>query len=63
MLRGAFTGNIDKKRLIDDVRKALYASKICSYAQGLNLLIAKSEEKGWNLSFGELEDMGGRVHY
>lgn len=45
---------IDKKRLIDDVRQALYASKICSYAQGMNLLRAKSIEKDWNLNFGEL---------
>ncbi|EHA8592420.1 6-phosphogluconate dehydrogenase, decarboxylating 3, chloroplastic [Cocos nucifera] len=45
---------IDKKRLVDDVRQALYASKICSYAQGMNLLRAKSEEKGWNLNLGEL---------
>lgn len=46
--------NIDKKQLIDDVRQALYASKICSYAQGMNLLRAKSNEKGWNLNLGEL---------
>lgn len=46
--------SVDKKRLIDDVRQALYASKICSYAQGMNLLRAKSDEKGWNLNFGEL---------
>ncbi|CAI0414790.1 unnamed protein product [Linum tenue] len=45
---------IDKKRLIDDVRQALYASKICSYAQGMNLLRAKSIEKGWNLNLGEM---------
>ncbi|GMH09353.1 hypothetical protein Nepgr_011194 [Nepenthes gracilis] len=45
---------IDKKRLIDDVRQALYASKVCSYAQGMNLLRAKSVEKGWNLNLGEL---------
>ncbi|KAL2524976.1 6-phosphogluconate dehydrogenase [Abeliophyllum distichum] len=47
-------GVVDKKRLIDDVRQALYASKICSYAQGMNLLRAKSVEKGWNLNLGEL---------
>lgn len=47
-------GVVDKKRLIDDVRQALYASKICSYAQGMNLLRAKSMEKGWNLNLGEL---------
>ncbi|XP_058078202.1 6-phosphogluconate dehydrogenase, decarboxylating 3, chloroplastic-like [Magnolia sinica] len=45
---------IDKKRLVDDVKQALYASKICSYAQGMNLLRAKSDEKGWNLNLGEL---------
>lgn len=45
---------IDKKRLVDDVRQALYASKICSYAQGMNLLRAKSVEQGWDLNFGEL---------
>ncbi|OAY64045.1 6-phosphogluconate dehydrogenase, decarboxylating 2, chloroplastic [Ananas comosus] len=45
---------VDKKRLVDDVRQALYASKICSYAQGMNLLRAKSDEKGWNLNLGEL---------
>ncbi|CAA0838194.1 6-phosphogluconate dehydrogenase- decarboxylating 1- chloroplastic [Striga hermonthica] len=47
-------GSSDKKRLIDDVRQALYASKICSYAQGMNLLRAKSMEKGWGLNLGEL---------
>ncbi|CAM8884089.1 unnamed protein product [Rhodiola kirilowii] len=45
---------VDKKRLIEDVRQALYASKICSYAQGMNLLRAKSNEKEWNLNLGEL---------
>lgn len=47
-------GVVDKKRLVDDVRQALYASKICSYAQGMNLLRAKSLEKGWNLNLGEM---------
>ncbi|KAI4326862.1 hypothetical protein L6164_019387 [Bauhinia variegata] len=51
---GFVKSGIDKKRLIDDVRQALYASKICSYAQGMNLLRAKSDEKGWNLNLGEL---------
>ncbi|CAI0414791.1 unnamed protein product [Linum tenue] len=51
---GAVKSGIDKKRLIDDVRQALYASKICSYAQGMNLLRAKSIEKGWNLNLGEM---------
>ncbi|KAL5167502.1 6-phosphogluconate dehydrogenase, decarboxylating 3 [Glycine soja] len=45
---------VDKQKLIDDVRKALYAAKICSYAQGMNLIRAKSIEKGWDLKLGEL---------
>jgi 6-phosphogluconate dehydrogenase len=45
--------NIDKQQLIEDVRKALYASKICSYAQGMNIIRAKSLEKEWNVSLGE----------
>lgn len=50
---GAVAG-IDKKQLVDDVRKALYASKICSYAQGMNVIRAKSEEKHWNIDLGKL---------
>uniref|UniRef100_A0A6N2LUE8 6-phosphogluconate dehydrogenase, decarboxylating n=1 Tax=Salix viminalis TaxID=40686 RepID=A0A6N2LUE8_SALVM len=45
---------VDKEKLIHDVRQALYASKICSYAQGMNLIRAKSAEKGWDLKLGEL---------
>ncbi|KAM7267657.1 hypothetical protein ACFE04_009823 [Oxalis oulophora] len=45
---------VDKAKLVDDVRQALYASKICSYAQGMNLIRAKSNEKGWGLKLGEL---------
>ena len=45
---------VDKALLITDVRAALYASKICSYAQGMNLIRAKSAEKGWDLNLGEM---------
>nr|TKS11134.1 hypothetical protein D5086_0000077360 [Populus alba] len=45
---------VDKKHLIDDVRQALYASKICSYAQGMNLIREMSIEKGWDLKLGVL---------
>ncbi|KAG2706839.1 hypothetical protein I3843_05G109300 [Carya illinoinensis] len=45
---------VDKAKLIDDVRQALYSSKICSYAQGMNLIRAKSIEKDWDLKLGEL---------
>ncbi|MFO0757927.1 MAG: NADP-dependent phosphogluconate dehydrogenase [Byssovorax sp.] len=45
---------LDKKALIEDVRAALYASKACSYAQGMNLLRVASEKHGWGLDLGEL---------
>jgi 6-phosphogluconate dehydrogenase len=44
----------EKQALVDDVRAALYASKICSYAQGMNLIRAKSVEQGWDLDLGEM---------
>jgi len=47
-----YTG--DRKQLIEAVRNALYASKICSYAQGMALLRAASKEYDYDLKFGEL---------
>ena len=40
--------------LVDDVRVALYASKIVAYAQGFEHLRAGSKEFGWNLDLGAL---------
>lgn len=48
----AFTG--DRRALAEDVRQALYASKICSYAQGMALLRAASREYGYSLRLDEL---------
>jgi 6-phosphogluconate dehydrogenase len=42
----------DKKALVDDIRKALYASKIISYAQGYSLMRAAAKTYGWNLNYG-----------
>ncbi|HFD39626.1 MAG TPA: decarboxylating NADP(+)-dependent phosphogluconate dehydrogenase, partial [Anaerolineae bacterium] len=42
----------DRAALIEDIRQALYASKICSYAQGFQLLRAASAEYGWDLDLG-----------
>ena len=42
----------DAASFADDVRQALYASKICSYAQGFQLLSMASAEHGWRLDFG-----------
>mmetsp|Transcript_12850 Transcript_12850/g.17560 ORF Transcript_12850/g.17560 Transcript_12850/m.17560 type:complete len:572 (-) Transcript_12850:229-1944(-) len=44
----------EKAALISDVASALYASKVCSYAQGMNLIKAKSESMEWNLALGEM---------
>jgi 6-phosphogluconate dehydrogenase len=42
----------DRKAFIEDLRKALYASKIVSYAQGYTLMRAAAEEYHWNLNYG-----------
>jgi 6-phosphogluconate dehydrogenase len=44
----------DRAELIEAVRQALYASKIVSYAQGMELLGAASIESKWNLNFGDI---------
>ena len=42
----------EKKEFIEDVRRALYCSKIISYAQGYMLLREAAKEQGWNLNMG-----------
>jgi 6-phosphogluconate dehydrogenase len=42
----------DRAAFIEDVRRALYCSKIISYAQGYMLLREAAKEEGWNLNFG-----------
>ncbi len=42
----------DKKAFIEDIRRALLASKIVSYAQGFMLMRQASQEYNWNLNFG-----------
>ncbi|CAH0120054.1 6-phosphogluconate dehydrogenase, NADP(+)-dependent, decarboxylating [Paenibacillus sp. CECT 9249] len=46
----AYSG--DKAELVEMVRKALFASKIVSYAQGFAQMRAASEEYDWNLNYG-----------
>ncbi|HOV60011.1 MAG TPA: decarboxylating NADP(+)-dependent phosphogluconate dehydrogenase [Candidatus Hydrogenedentes bacterium] len=54
VLRGdvqpAFMG--DRVAFLDDLRKALYAAKIVSYAQGYQLMRAAAKTYGWNLNYG-----------
>ena len=45
-----FYGN--KEAFIDDIKKALYASKIVSYAQGYALMRSAAKTYGWDLNYG-----------
>jgi len=52
-------GPIDKPQvikleLIKDVRLALYAAKMCSYAQGMNLISEAGRKNNWNLNLGNI---------
>jgi 6-phosphogluconate dehydrogenase len=44
----------DKKRFVESVRQGLYASKICSYAQGYVQLQAAAKENNWPLEYGNI---------
>ncbi len=44
----------DRARFIEAVRRALYMSKICSYAQGFAQMKAASDEYNWNLQYGNI---------
>ncbi len=48
--KGKFSG--DRKAFVEDIRKALLASKIVSYAQGFMLMREASKEYHWNLNYG-----------
>ncbi|MHC4872336.1 MAG: NADP-dependent phosphogluconate dehydrogenase [Planctomycetota bacterium] len=50
--RSAFRGN--REKFINDIRDALYASKVCSYAQGFALMKAASDEYEYKLNFKEI---------
>ncbi|MBU3190021.1 NADP-dependent phosphogluconate dehydrogenase [Clostridium bowmanii] len=47
-----FEGDINK--FIESVRRALYTSKICSYAQGFALMKAAAKEYSWELEYGKI---------
>lgn len=44
----------DKNAFVENVRQALYASKIIAYAQGFDLLANASKEYGWDLNYGAI---------
>ncbi len=43
-----------REEFIEAIRKALFASKICSYAQGFVQMRIASEEYGWDLKYGDI---------
>src|SRR5207237_2822244 len=43
-----------RKALVQAIHDALYCSKICSYAQGFQLMRTAQKEYGWTLNFGEI---------
>src|SRR4028119_869463 len=49
--RAAFSG--DRREMIQAIHDALYASNVCSYAQGMNLIRAGSDAYHWNIDLGE----------
>ena len=44
----------DKAAFVEDVRLALYASKIIAYSQGFDAIVAGAEQYGWNIQKGEI---------
>ena len=44
--------NGDKKAFVEDIRQAVYAAKIISYAQGFMELRDAAKEHGWDLNYG-----------
>jgi len=44
---------VKREQLVADLRNALYCSKICSYAQGMNLIKEASQVNGWGVDLGE----------
>lgn len=56
--RGKITLDVvDAASFVDDIRSALYASKIVSYAQGFQLMRSAAKEYGWALDYGAIAMM------
>ncbi|WP_327582174.1 NADP-dependent phosphogluconate dehydrogenase [Nonomuraea sp. NBC_00507] len=53
-LAGPKLSGVGGRELIEDVRQALYASKIVAYAQGFDQMAAASKEYGWDLDLGAM---------
>lgn len=49
--------NVSKPQILEDLRAALYCSKICSYAQGLGIIKAASDANGWDIDLSQCAKM------
>ena len=45
--------SVSQEQIIEDLHAALYCAKICSYAQGMNIIKAASDEEGWGVDLAE----------
>jgi len=45
--------NVSKPQIVQDLGTALYCAKVCSYAQGMNVIKAASEENDWNIDLAQ----------
>jgi len=48
---------VHKGQMLDDLKAALYASKVCSYAQGLGVIKSASDDMQWNINLSECARM------
>jgi 6-phosphogluconate dehydrogenase len=48
------TVDVDREAFVDDVRAALYSSKVVAYAQGFDQIAAGAEEHGWDIDLGKV---------
>lgn len=49
--------NVSKVQILEDLEKALWCSKVCSYAQGISLIKAASDVNGWNVDLSQCAKM------
>lgn len=54
ILKGPLNIEDKTKSFVESVRRALYAGKICSYAQGFALMSSASQKYGWSLNLGNI---------
>lgn len=49
--------SVSKSQIVEDLEAALYCAKVCSYAQGLSIIKAASDQKGWDIDLAQCAKM------